>query len=422
MLKLCFFICLIYWVKSDEEQKCPEFTDLNIGNALSGTELHVQLLLYTRENQDCSERLTEHNITASEYLNTTKKTVFVIHGFRPTGSPPAWLGDMKRLLLSVEDINLIIVDWNRGATTVNYRTAVENCRKVAEILKNYVDQMLVGGASLDSMHMIGVSLGAHIAGFVGQKYDGKLGRITGLDPAGPLFTGEPPEHRLDPTDAQFVDVIHSDIDVLGFKKPLGTIDFYPNGGMDQPGCPKTFFSGVRFFKCDHQRAVFLFLSSLKSKCDIITYPCDSYLDYKRGKCVDCDAFKPMSCPVLVYNYILDITTWNKITRRGFIKIKITDYAGNTVESQMNSEASTFQQYKRVKILTGFHRDIENIAKISLTYSTKTLLGPKHKLRILQMKLKSLNNPKRPQLCRYDFVLMENTELTFKPIPCSERGT
>jgi len=128
---------------SDKEEKCPEFTDLNIGNALSGTELQVQLLLYTRENPDCSERLIEHNVTSSEYLNSSKKTVFVIHGFRPTGSPPAWLGDIKELLLSSDDMNLIIVDWNRGATTVNYITAVENCRKVAEILKNYVDQMLV---------------------------------------------------------------------------------------------------------------------------------------------------------------------------------------------------------------------------------------------------------------------------------------
>ncbi|NWV58710.1 LIPH Lipase, partial [Malurus elegans] len=99
-------------------------------------------------------------------------------------------------------------------------------------------------------------------------------------------------------------------------------------------------------------------------------------------------------PFCMYNYLLDITTWNKSVRRGFIKVKLSDYAGDTVESEINSEASTFQQYKRVKILAGFHRDIEKIAKISLTFSTKTLIGPKHKLRILQMKLKSLNNPKR----------------------------
>ncbi|XP_063006608.1 lipase member I [Melospiza melodia melodia] len=453
MLKLCFFLCLIYWVRSDEEEKCPEFTDLNLGHAISGTELHVQLLLYTRKNRDCAERLIEHNVTASEYLNTTKKIVFVIHGYRPTGSPPAWLGDMKRLLLSSEDINLIIVDWNRGATTVIYRTAVENCRKVAEILKNYIDQMLVGGASLDSLYLIGVSLGAHIAGFVGQKYKGKLGRITGLDPAGPSFTGEPPDHRLDPTDAQFVDVIHSDIDVLGFKKPLGTIDFYPNGGMDQPGCPKTFFSGLQYFKCDHQRSVFLFLASLKNWCDMITYPCESYFDYKRGKCMDCDAFQPMSCPVMgyhadrwkkllipyssptkayfdtsgkdpfcMYNYVLEIITWNKSTRSGFIKVKIMDNVGNTIESQMSSEASTFQQYKSVKILTGFPRDIEKIVKMSLTFTTKALIGPRRKLKVLQMKLKSVNNPTRPQLCRYDLILVENTEVIFKPIPCPKKGT
>lgn len=34
----------------------------------------------------------------------------------------------------------------------------------------------------------------------------------GLDPAGPLYNGKPPEDRLDPSDARFVDVIHSDTD------------------------------------------------------------------------------------------------------------------------------------------------------------------------------------------------------------------
>jgi len=37
----------------------------------------------------------------------------------------------------------------------------------------------------------------------------------------------------------------------------------------------------------------------------------------------------------VYNYVLDITTWNKSIRRGFIKVKITDSTGTTVESEMN---------------------------------------------------------------------------------------
>lgn len=34
----------------------------------------------------------------------------------------------------------------------------------------------------------------------------------GLDAAGPMFTGKPADERLDHTDAQFVDVLHTDID------------------------------------------------------------------------------------------------------------------------------------------------------------------------------------------------------------------
>lgn len=35
------------------------------------------------------------------------------------------------------------------------------------------------GASLDNFHFIGMSLGAHISGFVGKLFQGQLGRITG---------------------------------------------------------------------------------------------------------------------------------------------------------------------------------------------------------------------------------------------------
>ena len=48
--------------------------------------------------------------------------------------------------------------------------------------------------------------GAHLQDF----YNLKIPRITALDPAYPFFGEAPPIVRLDPTDADFVDVIHTD--------------------------------------------------------------------------------------------------------------------------------------------------------------------------------------------------------------------
>lgn len=60
---------------------------------------------------------------------------------------------------------------------------------------------------------------------------GRIGRITGLDPALPGFQDTTnPNQKLDPSDAQFVDVIHTCSGLLGHNRNLGHADFYPNGG------------------------------------------------------------------------------------------------------------------------------------------------------------------------------------------------
>lgn len=56
--------------------------------------------------------------------------------------------------------------------------------------------------------------------------------------------------RLDQSDAKYVDVVHSDMAYFvnggfGLKQKIGHVDFFPNGGSQQPGCEKNVsLSGV----------------------------------------------------------------------------------------------------------------------------------------------------------------------------------
>ena len=60
--------------------------------------------------------------------------------------------------------------------------------------------------------------------------------MPGLDPASLYFTNVKEVVRLDPGDAKYVDVIHTDAGGFGTSRKVGHIDFFPNGGSRQPGC------------------------------------------------------------------------------------------------------------------------------------------------------------------------------------------
>jgi hypothetical protein len=68
------------------------------------------------------------------------------------------------------------------AASPNYIAAAANTRTtgahVAELIEFLVAQ---AGAKLEDFHLIGFSLGGHVAGFAGKSItSGKVGRITGL--------------------------------------------------------------------------------------------------------------------------------------------------------------------------------------------------------------------------------------------------
>lgn len=105
-------------------------------------------MLYTRNNFNCAEPLFQQNNSVNINFNKHRKTVWLIHGYRPVGSTPSWLHKFVWTLLNKEDVNLIVVDWNQGAATFIYNRAVKNTRKVAEVLSRYIQNLLVSVENL----------------------------------------------------------------------------------------------------------------------------------------------------------------------------------------------------------------------------------------------------------------------------------
>lgn len=152
------------------------------------------------------------------------------------------------------DANICVVDWQDWALS-EYSISAGKTEMVGNFLGDFIDRMITEKYfAIHDIRLIGHSMGAHIAGFAGQKMKGEIPLIVGLDPAGPMFTKfplQPIDKRLDTSDAKFVQVIHTDRFIIGSDMNLGHADFYANGGATpQPDCVFPIFQHSRTY-CEY---------------------------------------------------------------------------------------------------------------------------------------------------------------------------
>ncbi|ENN73869.1 hypothetical protein YQE_09523, partial [Dendroctonus ponderosae] len=208
----------------------------------------------------------DDNSLESSGIDFSYNTIIFFHGFLESYESDD-AQSIKNAYLEQGTYNVILVQNERLLAGPDYITAAKNCRPIGRYSAAFIDYLVTKGLKLENLHVIGLSLGGQIAGLTGQYVkSGKLPRITALDPAGPLFNNNPIDERLDPSDAEFVDVIYVNSGVFGMKYAVGHLNFWPN----------VFYN--------HFRSYQLYVESIRFPQSYPSKKCESYVSFERGSC------------------------------------------------------------------------------------------------------------------------------------------
>jgi len=263
------------------------------------TETDVRLtkfLLHTRENPDEPDILP-HDGSSLGHFDSSRRTIVVMHGFSQNGYDSA--KEMRDEFNKRGDFNVIFIEWGPLASWENYFRAAQNALNVGDYTAEFLANLMqASGLRHEDLQLYGFSLGGQGVGHMGRKLASLTGkkadRLTAMDPAEPYYGVMDPSIWVSKDDAEFVDIIHVNSDTLlggglSMYGPLGHVDFYPNGGLHQPGCDDILGleSGLIDFirgGCSHVRGWTYFTESLNAEPGFLGTLCDSWEDFTDGKC------------------------------------------------------------------------------------------------------------------------------------------
>ncbi|XP_060527852.1 pancreatic triacylglycerol lipase [Cylas formicarius] len=234
--------------------------------------------------------LRETNLVKTAF-DPFKPTKIIIHGYNSDMFLNA-LTELRKEYLKTKDYNIFTVDWSPLNQSPCYVGAVWNARHVGACTAQLVQR--IRDMAAEDIHVIGFSLGAHISNYLSVKLRPyKLLRITGLDPALPGYITPNMDEKLDKSDAEFVDVYHTNAFAQGKIEESGHVDYYFNGGAIQPGC----WGEPSFISCNHHRAPLYFAEAINSEIGFWGWRCPNYFSYILGRCLPGDIKKVMGAHV-----------------------------------------------------------------------------------------------------------------------------
>ncbi|XP_023019189.2 phospholipase A1 3 [Leptinotarsa decemlineata] len=196
---------------------------------------------------------------------------FVVHGWQSSGDQD-FVKDMAKSYHKIGVHHVYGVDWSPHSTK-HYLHSARGTKKIGEIVGQFVMNAISNNTDfLRNVHLIGHSLGAQVSGFAGKHIQElttglKVGRITGLDAASPLFEFPIPlpiHLRINREDAAYVDGIHTNAGFLGYSIPFGNADYYVNyGGPVQPGCYD--INIFESFVCSHGKSHSIYSKTITNR-------------------------------------------------------------------------------------------------------------------------------------------------------------
>lgn len=244
--------------------------------------------LYTNKNGRVPELIGIDDADAlkESSFDSSLESRLMIHGWGDNGVTGGAIRLVMEAYLDKGDYNFFAIDWSKGSDTPNYILARNRSNATGIVMGQFIEFLIRdGGINLDTVRISGFSLGGQVIGYAGKHLKGQLPAIYAIEPAGPLFF-EDFDDRITPEDAKYVEVIHTCGKKLGYDKPTGHVDFYPNNGRSQPGC-KWDLTG----NCAHSRALYLFAESMNSDVGFIGTRCDSRDEMTVDGCVNGDGVK-----------------------------------------------------------------------------------------------------------------------------------